>query len=34
MSSMLSEAERDFDTVITERAGQATDMTRSLDISR
>ena len=31
---MLSEAERDFDTVITERAGQATEMTRSMDISR
>ena len=31
---MLSESERDFDTVITERAGQAMEMTRDLDISR
>ena len=34
VSRMLSEVERDFDTIITERAGQAREMTQSLDISR
>ena len=31
---MLSGVERDFEIVITERAGQAMEMTRDLDISR
>ena len=34
VSEMLSGVERDFEIVITERAGQAMEMTRDLDISR
>ena len=34
VSDMLSGVERDFEIVITERAGQAMEMTRDLDISR